>query len=198
MIASDFPRDQRPYKRYGAALALWRSGKPEVLLSGPAGTGKAQPLDAILYTPGGVKRMGDIAVGDLVLTPDGETASVLQVHPQGEKDIFRVTFTGGDSVECCADHLWQVTHNSRACLEKLHHCADKYPGMRALIARKTRESITQTAMVTYEQKVLPLGWLEEKYVRFNTTDQCYEYPNGSIIAVGGLDKASKIMSSDGT
>lgn len=125
IAASTFTREQRPYKRYGAALAMWRSGKPEVLLSGPAGTGK-----------------------------------------------------------------------SRACLEKLHHCADKYPGMRALIARKTRESITQTAMVTYEQKVLPAGWIEEKNIRFNTTDQCYEYPNSSIIAVGGLDKASKIMSSE--
>jgi hypothetical protein len=48
-------------------------------------------------------------------------------------------------------------------------------------------------MVTFEQKVLPAGWIEDRRVHFNTTDQCYEYPNGSIIAVEGLDKASKIM-----
>jgi hypothetical protein len=33
-------------------------------------------------------------------------------------------------------------------------------------------------------------------VKFNTSDQEYRYPNGSIIAVGGMDKPSKIMSSE--
>lgn len=62
--------------------------------------------------------------------------------------------------------------------------------MRGLIVRKTRRSITQSAMVTFERKVLhPL----EK-VRFHTTQQAYLYPNGSELVVGGLDKASKVMS----
>lgn len=50
-------------------------------------------------------------------------------------------------------------------------------------------------MVTFEKKVLPEGWLD-KYVHFNTTEQQYEYVNGSIIAVGGMDKPSKVMSSE--
>lgn len=93
------------------------------------------------------------------------------------------------------------TGKSRACLEKLHYCADKYPGSRMLIVRRTRHSLTQTAMVTYEQKVLPRGWLSGKrdgsgVIHFDTGDQQYEYPNGSIIAVGGMDDAQKIMSSE--
>lgn len=92
------------------------------------------------------------------------------------------------------------TGKSRACLEKMHYCADKYPNARLLMVRKTRKSLTQTAMVTYEQKVLPQGWLERKgnggLIRFDTTDQQYEYPNGSVIAVGGMDDAQKIMSSE--
>lgn len=93
------------------------------------------------------------------------------------------------------------TGKSRACLEKLHYCADKYPNVRLLIARKTRHSLTQTAMVTYEQKVLPHGWLENKrnsggMIHWNTGDQQYEYPNGSIIAVAGMDDSQKIMSSE--
>src|SRR6267154_2726628 len=117
-------KENRPYQALGAALKAWRSGRREVLLCGPAGTGK-----------------------------------------------------------------------SRAALQKLHFCAQKYPGARILICRKTRHSISQTAMVTYEKKVLPEGWLD-KYVHFNTTEQQYEYSNGSVIAVGGLDKPSKIMSSE--
>lgn len=87
------------------------------------------------------------------------------------------------------------TGKSRAILQKLHFCAQKYRGMRGLITRKTRHSISQTAMVTFEKKVLPAGWLD-KYVHFNTTEQQYEYTNGSIIAVGGMDKPSKVMSSE--
>lgn len=62
--------------------------------------------------------------------------------------------------------------------------------MRGLIVRKTRRSITQSAMVTFERKVLhPL-----EGVKFHTTQQGYQYPNGSELVVGGLDKASKVMS----
>jgi phage terminase large subunit len=87
------------------------------------------------------------------------------------------------------------TGKSRGWLEKLHYCADKYPGSRMIIVRKTRESITQSAMVTYERKVLPEGWFG-KLIHFRTQEQQYEYPNGSIIAVGGMDKPSKVMSSE--
>jgi phage terminase large subunit len=87
------------------------------------------------------------------------------------------------------------TGKSRAILEKLHYCADKYPRLRGLIVRKTRSSLSQSAMVTFEQKVLPEGWLGN-LIRFNTTDQQYEYPNGSIIAVGGMDNAEKVLSSE--
>jgi phosphate starvation-inducible PhoH-like protein len=79
-----------------------------VFLTGPAGTGKAEPLDAIVYTPNGPKTMGEMKVGDVVCTPDGGNAPVLAVYPQGEKDIYKITFTDGDSVECCLEHLWKI------------------------------------------------------------------------------------------
>ncbi|KAF0248638.1 MAG: phage terminase large subunit [bacterium] len=73
--------ETKPYQPHGAALELFYSKDPEVLLDGPADTGK-----------------------------------------------------------------------SRACLEKLYICAHKYPGMRTLICRKTRRSLTQAAMVSFEKK----------------------------------------------
>lgn len=86
------------------------------------------------------------------------------------------------------------TGKSRACLEKLHICACQYPGMRGLLLRKTRESLTQSGLKTFEEKVLPLGW--QRLIRFHHEDQEYRYPKGSVIVVGGLDKASKIMSTE--
>jgi PBSX family phage terminase large subunit len=84
------------------------------------------------------------------------------------------------------------TGKSRVCLEKLNLCASKYPGMRGLIVRKTRESLTQSTMVTFDKFVLP----PNGQVRWRTSEQQYSYANGSVIAVGGMDKASKVLSSD--
>jgi PBSX family phage terminase large subunit len=114
MTASVLPEPKlvlnQTYRAYGAAERLLYYQGREVLLSGPAGTGKAQPLDAIIYTPSGVKQMGDIKLFDTVLTPSGQQANVIAIHPQGVKPIYRVTFTGGDSTECCIDHLWRVSY----------------------------------------------------------------------------------------
>jgi phage terminase large subunit len=49
--------------------------------------------------------------------------------------------------------------------------------------------------VTYEKHVLPVGWLGNN-IKWRTQEQEYRYPNKSVIAVGGMDKASKIMSSE--
>lgn len=84
------------------------------------------------------------------------------------------------------------TGKSRACLEKLYLCGLKYPGARMLMARKTRESLTQSGMVTFEKHVVPANGT----VRFKTQEQQYEFYNGSVLVVGGLDKSSKIMSTD--
>ena len=85
----------------------------EVMISGPSETGKAQPLDAIVYTPSGPKRMGDLRVGDLVLTPDGRSAPIDGIFPQGVQDVYRITFGDGDWVECTDDHLWKVRYHSK-------------------------------------------------------------------------------------
>lgn len=84
------------------------------------------------------------------------------------------------------------TGKSRPALEKLNLIATKYPGARLAMLRRTRKSLTQSAMVTFENHVLPAGFP----CKFHGGDQEYRYPNGSRIIVGGLDQASKIMSTE--
>jgi PBSX family phage terminase large subunit len=81
------------------------------------------------------------------------------------------------------------TGKSRGLLEKIHACSEKYDRCRVLLVRKTRTSLTNTTLVTFEQIVLPRGRAELNY-------QGARYPNGSVIDFGGMDKASKIMSSE--
>lgn len=71
-------------------------------------TGKAQPLDARILTPTGWKRMGQIQIGDEIVDPDGGTAKVEAIFPQGQKPIYEVTTSDGARAACCKDHLWMV------------------------------------------------------------------------------------------
>lgn len=85
------------------------------------------------------------------------------------------------------------TGKSRSLLEKLNALALKYPGMRGLIVRKTRASLTDTTLVTWEDHVRPACDTENQQ---RNVRRSYKYPNGSELVVGGMDKAIKIMSSE--
>lgn len=110
-----------------------------------------------------------------------------QYRPYGHiRDLFR--FKGA---ECMLEGP-AGTGKSRGNLEYLNYWAMSVPGCRLLMVRKTRRSLSESGMITLEQKVLHPA----QGVRFHGSKQQYQYPNGSIIAVGGLDKSSKIMSSE--
>lgn len=91
------------------------------------------------------------------------------------------------------------TGKSRACLEKLHLMAMLNPGMRALMVRKTLTSLTSTGLVTFREHVAGEHIASGEVTWYGGSPQeaaCYKYKNGSVIVVGGMDKAMKIMSSE--
>lgn len=83
-----------------------------MLIDADPGTGKAQPLSSKVLTPNGWVKMGDIKEGDTVLTWRKEETKVLKVFPQGEKEIYTITFEDGRSTRCCKEHLWAVVGNT--------------------------------------------------------------------------------------
>lgn len=69
------------------------------------------------------------------------------------------------------------------------------PNMRVLVARKTRESLTESVLVTYEREVLPMtghSFIAEGITR--KIRSVYRYPNGTEWIIGGLDKPTKLLS----
>jgi hypothetical protein len=84
-----------------------------VMIADPMGLGKEQPLDAKILTPTGWTTMGEIKIGDEIIAADGKPCLVSGVFPQGEKDIYRITFSDGSSTECGKEHLWAVNSPSR-------------------------------------------------------------------------------------
>lgn len=86
-----------------------------------------------------------------------------------------------------------------ACLQKMHLAALVNPGMRGLIVRKTLASLGSTALVTWRERVVKEA-LDAGMVTFYggspQESPQYRYSNGSVIVVGGMDRAIRIMSSD--
>jgi len=88
------------------------------------------------------------------------------------------------------------TGKTRSLLEKVHLCASKHAGMRGVLLRKTHADLVGSALVTYQRKVLhPLDGV--KYFGGSAREApAFRYPNGSEILLGGLDRASKVMSKE--
>jgi phosphate starvation-inducible protein PhoH and related proteins len=70
--------------------------------------GRAQPVAERVLTPTGFRPIGELRVGDLVISSDGNPTPVLGVYPQGRKEVYRLTTQDGASSRCCAEHLWHV------------------------------------------------------------------------------------------
>ena len=157
------------------------------ILAHHMGLGKAQPLTAKILTPTSWKPMGKIAVGDEVINSQGGTSHVIGVFPQGEKDIYRVTFSDGSSTECCDEHLWAVNTPER-----------KRQGAppRVLPLKEIRQSLTWTLQprenkggnVLYRHfipMVKPIGFHEQEL-------PLHPYLLGVLLGDGGLNKLSGV------
>lgn len=88
------------------------------------------------------------------------------------------------------------TGKTRAALEKALFCAMKWDGSRILLVRATRVSMTQSVLVTFEEKVLSGNLLSICSGAGRENRQSYHLPNGSEIVVGGMDKPDRIMSTE--
>lgn len=78
------------------------------VIIGPSSFGKVQPNDALVVTPNGFKKMGDIKVGDHVIGKNGKPIKVIGVYPHKNWEFYKVTFSDGVSCECGMEHLWNV------------------------------------------------------------------------------------------
>lgn len=82
--------------------------RKKCILADDMGFGKMEPVDSLIPTPNGFKRMGDICVGDKVFDKYGNETTVLKTFKHKNKDIYKVTFNDGTSCECGLEHLWPI------------------------------------------------------------------------------------------
>lgn len=91
------------------------------------------------------------------------------------------------------------TGKSRACLEKIFAVCLITPHVRALIVRKTLSSLGSTALVTWRNFVIKEALETGTVVYYGGSREeapQYRFKNGSTVTIGGLDKPTRIMSSE--
>ena len=76
--------------------------------------GKALALDTRIPTPTGWTTMGELKVGDEVLSPSGDSVKVLtKTDPMYDHKCYKIYFDSGEEIVADADHLWEVCKNKQ-------------------------------------------------------------------------------------
>lgn len=78
------------------------------IILAPRQIGKAQPLDAVVWKVEGKSKFGDLIVGDKIYGSNGQLTNVTGIYPQGVRNVYKITFADGNTVQCCSEHLWTV------------------------------------------------------------------------------------------
>ncbi len=79
------------------------------IIGGKRGGGKVLPNDADIVTPFGIRKNGELKVGDTISNPcTGGMEKVIAIYEHPQHDFYRLMFDDGSSVECGLEHLWKV------------------------------------------------------------------------------------------
>jgi phage terminase large subunit len=91
------------------------------------------------------------------------------------------------------------TGKSVGALMKIHLACLSVRNVRALIVRKTHASLTSSTLVTFRQKVAAEALAAGMVSFYGGSAQepaSFKYTNGSVIVVGGLDRSTRLLSTE--
>lgn len=124
------------------------------------GIGKALTLATPILTDKGFVYMRDIKVGDKVFARNGECYPVTAIYPQGEKEVYRVSFEDGTYVNCCKDHLWiykttdDIVRRNEWRVDSLYNIMQNHPIRRG---KSLNLCIPVCERMNFTKKELPLN-----------------------------------------
>lgn len=90
-----------------------------VICGGRKGGGKVLTNDSDIITPFGIRKNGDLKVGDIISDPcTGGMERVIEIYEHPAHDFYRLFFDDGSWADCGLEHLWKVrqtgyTHKRR-------------------------------------------------------------------------------------
>ena len=179
----------RQYQQQGATMARRMR---RMLLADDVGIGKQQPVDALVLTPGGYRRIGDLRVGDHVIGSDGRATTVTGVFPQGVRQNYRMHLSDGSSVESGDEHLWTVAYYVGG--RRLHEIVVTTEQLRtgATIERRWPNGVTGRMSLAKTRVFLPIL---SAPVEFDSTEPrpVPPYTMGLLLANGAISGKSAVL-----
>lgn len=80
---------------------------------GSGSCGKFVLKDEPVYAANGPIRIGDVSVGDRIISSTGSLVRIRGVYDQTDRPLFRMNFADGTSTICGDEHLWTVRYLGR-------------------------------------------------------------------------------------
>lgn len=182
-------------------LSKARNGEKFAVISGYAGSGKAQPNDTVIPTPDGYKTIGELKIGDYVFDRKGQPTKVIGVYPQGKLDNYEVTLGDGRKTYCNDEHIWTYyTSKGNFCNKTLREILDaglKYNGRGCY---KFKIPVVEQPVEYKEKKVdidpyvlgcfLGDGCCKERQLTFSSSDEEIVNKISTLIGAKGYRKNS--------
>ena len=81
----------------------------DAFYGGAAGGGKGSANTALIATPYGFRKMGDLKVGEKICNPNGGNSTIIYKYELGKKQLYKFTFADGSSTEVTSDHIWKYS-----------------------------------------------------------------------------------------
>ena len=100
------------------AIGLLENPSAVEIFMGGSGGGP-QPLDAIVKTPFGEKRIGDINIADVVCGADGKGTRVIDIPYEGEAPVYEITTLDGSVTRAAENHIWRFKIGGRPRSDRL-------------------------------------------------------------------------------
>jgi len=155
----------------------------KLIIQAPPQHGKLIADNEVVLTPNGLKKHGELRVGDYVFGRDGKPVRVLWVSPK-DKTQYRVTFSDGQYVDCHGAHEWVVydrySHGKERVIETRKFRA-LWTGERGKRGSRAMYHVDAPVCLEYNARPVPIdaytfgAWLG---------DGCSEKP---LIHIGGND-----------
>lgn len=140
-------------------------GKGELgVIIGPSSFGKSLTLDTLICCPTGFYAMRDIHLGNYVIGRNGKPTKVVGVFPQGERPVYKMSFSDGTSCLCDEEHLWSVnllyenvSHEEDWEVKTLKEIMDAGLHINVNGEDKYRFKVPMPSPVSYEERLVSLS-----------------------------------------
>jgi RecQ family ATP-dependent DNA helicase len=133
-----------------------RSGGYAIIQAG-TGTGKALDVETPIPTMNGWKRMGDLAIGDVVFDEQGQPTNVTTVFDtMYDRPCYEVVFSDGSSLVADAEHEWVTYTAADRAWNRRPPGSDVYTAKR-FVTDKIRASLEKLIALSQDDEYISLS-----------------------------------------